>query len=489
MVLSRIYPSLKPFIPRRMQIFLRQQWARVIRHRTVNTWPIDEKAAEQPPGWPGWPNGKRFALVLTHDVDTAQGQQQCQQLASIEKELGFRSCFLFVPERYAVSEKLRHYLIDNGFEVGVHDLRHDGRLFASREEFQRRARKVNTYLSQWKAVGFRAACMYHNLDWIGDLDVEYDCSTFDTDPFEPQPDGAGTVFPFWVPRRGCGYRGYVEMPYTLAQDWTLFILLREKNTDLWKKKLDWIYEKGGMALVIVHPDYLCFDHSLPRYDKYPVDYYIEFLRYVKEKYRDEYWHALPADMAHFWAEHHSAAAYHMPGLTTLRPELQHVLAEENFRLSEVPWCLYKKLLKLLAKGMPGYPIRRQLLRMAGYGIGAHTFIGQDFMIVDELADRHRVSIGERVAIAPRVTLVVSSQPQVSRILPFVRTAHGYIEIGDDAWLGAGCIILPNVRIGRGAVVGAGAVVTKDVPDYTVVAGVPARVLKKLSVPKDMMQPV
>jgi acetyltransferase-like isoleucine patch superfamily enzyme len=150
------------------------------------------------------------------------------------------------------------------------------------------------------------------------------------------------------------------------------------------------------------------------------------------------------------------------------------------------WRVYKKLLTLLAKGMPGYPIRRQLLRMAGYEIGEDTFIGQDFIIVDELADKHRVSIGARVAIAPRVTLVVSSKPQFSRIMPFVRTVHGHIEIGDDAWLGAGSIVLPDVRIGKGAVVGAGAVVTKDVPDYTVVAGVPARVMKKLSVPKEMM---
>jgi hypothetical protein len=213
--------------------------------------------------------------------------------------------------------------------VGVHDLNHDGRLFRSTEEFQRRAEKINTYLSQWKAVGFRAACMYHNLAWIGDLAVEYDCSTFDTDPFEPQPDGAGTIFPFWVPRGWAAGKGYVELPYTLAQDWTIFILLQEKGIDLWKKKLDWIYKKGGMALVIAHPDYMCFDRSQSRYDNYPVDYYIEFLRYVKDRYKDEYWHALPRDIARFWAEHYGETFSDVPARTTPRLKLTSVLAEGN----------------------------------------------------------------------------------------------------------------------------------------------------------------
>ena len=145
------------------------------------------------------------------------------------------------------------------------------------------------------------------------------------------------------------------------------------------------------------------------------------------------------------------------------------------------WRVYKRLLKLFAKHVPAHRIRQQLLRMAGYKIGEKAYIGEDLIIVDELNDKGRVRIGNRVAVAERVTLVVSSNPNFSKIRPFVKDIHGFIEIGDDAWLGTGSIILPNVRIGIGAVVGAGSVVTKDVPDFTVVGGVPARVIKKIDV--------
>jgi acetyltransferase-like isoleucine patch superfamily enzyme len=145
------------------------------------------------------------------------------------------------------------------------------------------------------------------------------------------------------------------------------------------------------------------------------------------------------------------------------------------------WRIYKRLLKLIAKQMPGYPIRCQLLRMAGYRIGEQVYIGEDLIIIDELDDKGRVIIGDRVAIAKRVTLVVSSNPNFSRIRPFIKDIHGYIEIKDDAWLGTGSIILPNVIVGTGAVVGAGAVVITNVPDFTVVVGVPAKVIKKIHI--------
>ena len=69
-------------------------------------------------------------------------------------------------------------------------------LYRFRRVLQQRASIINAYLKEWGAVGFRSPAMHHNLEWLQDLDIEYDASTFDTDPFEPQPDGVGTIFPF-----------------------------------------------------------------------------------------------------------------------------------------------------------------------------------------------------------------------------------------------------------------------------------------------------
>jgi len=143
----------------------------------------------------------------------------------------------------------------------------------------------------------------------------------------------------------------------------------------------------------------------------------------------------------------------------------------------------KKVLKPLARLAPISKLRVLLLRMCGYSIGKEVFIGEDLIISDNIHDKN-VIIGDRVAIGPRVTLITSSAPNFSRIRPYVKVIDGKIRIENDAWIGAGAIILPNVTIGEGAVVGAGAVVTKDVPPYTVVAGVPARVIKKLKIQDD-----
>ena len=141
--------------------------------------------------------------------------------------------------------------------------------------------------------------MYHNLDWLHHLGIEYDASTFDTDPFEPQPDPAGTIFPFWV-EDSSTRKGYVELPYTLPQDSTYFLLLGSKNIEILKEKLDWIADQGGMALLNTHPDYMQFNGDKPAFDEYHVAYYHQFLDYVREKYNGQYWHALPREVAQFY---------------------------------------------------------------------------------------------------------------------------------------------------------------------------------------------
>lgn len=261
-----------------------------------------------PKSWTGWPEGKKFALILTHDVESAAGLERVKDLGNLEMALGFRSSFNFIPEAsYSVPAETVDYLLKNDFEIGVHDLKHDGKLYRSKPEFSHAARRINRYLREWNARGFRSGFMHHNLDWLHELDIDYDMSTFDTDPFEPQPDGVNTIFPFWVSRpagdESRARQGYAELPYTIPQDFTVFVLLKEMNIDIWKRKLDWIAQNGGMALLNTHPDYMFFNKARQSY-QYPAEYYREFLNYVQSEYGGAFWRALPREVARYTSEAH-----------------------------------------------------------------------------------------------------------------------------------------------------------------------------------------
>ena len=291
-----MYYQAKPWLPWPLRLAFRRQRAARLRASCVDSWPINESSSKPPPNWPGWPEGKRFALVLTHDVETSAGLGNCKPLLDLERNLGLRSCFNFVPEgEYRVSKDLREWIVAQGFEVGVHDLRHDGKLYRSREWFRSHAKAINQWLREWNAVGFRSAFMLHEVDWLHDLNILYDSSTFDTDPFEPQPDGVNTIFPFWA--AGSEGGGYVELPYTLVQDFTLFVVLRERSSEIWKRKIDWIAQHGGMALLDTHPDYMVFPGGQGGARNYPAEHYREFLEYVTQSYSGQFWHPLPKEMA------------------------------------------------------------------------------------------------------------------------------------------------------------------------------------------------
>ena len=308
MLRNRIYYQVKPFIPRALRAAVRRTIAVRLEAKVRDVWPIMLGSEQTPPGWQGWPNGKKFALVLTHDVEGSAGLRQCRQVMDLELKLGFRSSFNFIPEgSYAVSPELRTELGQQGFEVGVHDLKHDGRLFHTRRHFAAKAKQINRYLHEWNASGFRSGFMLHNLDWLHDLDIEYDASTFDTDPFEPQPEGRHTIFPFWVSRpatynypKTTRHEGYVELPYTLPQDSTLFLLLGETSVDIWTRKIDWIAAHGGMVLLNTHPDYMAVNGLSPGPWEYPASLYEELLQYIATRHSESYWHALPGQVATYF---------------------------------------------------------------------------------------------------------------------------------------------------------------------------------------------
>jgi len=114
---------------------------------------------------------------------------------------------------------------------------------------------------------------------------------------------------------------------------------------------------------------------------------------------------------------------------------------------------------------------------AGIKIGCNSLVGEYSVI----RGQGGVEIGDRVYTSPFTQIIAVNHVFDDPSRPFVDqgiTAEG-IVIEDDVWLGAGAVITDGVRVGQGAVVAAGAVVTRDVPPYTVVGGVPARIIKKI----------
>ena len=293
---NQLFYTLKPLIPRPVQIFLRRQIAQHMRRKNGYLWPIDPNAAKPPEGWPGWPDGKQFALVLSHDVDTPKGYNDVLKLADIEEELGFRSQFNFVPERYGVVDvRLLDELKRRGFGIGVHGLKHDGKLFSSKKIFDERAPRINAYLKKWGTRGFTTPSMIRNHDWMHALDIDHCVSTFDTDPFEPQPDAVGTIFPFWVPNslaepwlRGAALHpaaGFDAVHDPAGADHRY--LDSETGLGCGKRRHGAFEQPPGLH---------GFRGRRRRFD-YPVSHYIDFLTYLKTRYAGMYYHALPAEIA------------------------------------------------------------------------------------------------------------------------------------------------------------------------------------------------
>lgn len=139
-----------------------------------------------------------------------------------------------------------------------------------------------------------------------------------------------------------------------------------------------------------------------------------------------------------------------------------------------------KLWEILYNSFPVNVLRKYALKKLGHKVGNDVYLGSSLIIIsDKSIPDVSVNIGERVSIAPRVTMILVSGANKSKLSKIIPWKSGSINIEDDAWIGTGSIIYPGVRIGKCSVVGAGAVVTKDVPEYSIVGGVPAKVISKI----------
>lgn len=299
--LMSAYYALKPALPRALQIRLRRLYARRQAQVEFPAWPIEpilvdaahaelrERLAvagvERVPTISPWPDGRRFAAILTHDVEGEAGARNVRRIVDLERRHGFVSSWNFVAEWYPIEDGLFDHIRACGGEIGLHAIKHDCKLFESRESFEADLPKIHRYLRDWDAVGFRSPATHRNADWMPELGCLYDSSFPDTDPFEPQSGGCCSILPFFL-------GDLVELPITLVQDHTLWEILQAGSIDLWTGKSDWIAQNHGLVNLITHPDYLDTPARLAQYE--------EFLVYLSEQ--EGCWHALPREVAGWWRE-------------------------------------------------------------------------------------------------------------------------------------------------------------------------------------------
>src|SRR5262249_32144842 len=124
-----------------------------------------------------WPDGAPSCVIVTHDVETTVGRDRCSALMDEDDRYGIKASFEFVPEeRYPVPPAFLDGIRARGFEINVHDLNHDGRLFSRRDDFERRARRINEYARTFRARGFRSGALYRQPGWYDALEIDYDMS-------------------------------------------------------------------------------------------------------------------------------------------------------------------------------------------------------------------------------------------------------------------------------------------------------------------------
>lgn len=145
----------------------------------------------------------------------------------------------------------------------------------------------------------------------------------------------------------------------------------------------------------------------------------------------------------------------------------------------------RSIFLILLGHLPGSNLRVRILQLLGAKVMGRIYIGQGLIVTTLGTDKKldKLVIENQVAISPRVTLVLGSNPQPSPLSKIYMPKQLSIHIKRGAWIGTGAIILQGITIGEFSVVAAGAVVTKDVPPYAIAAGVPAKVVKNIPIDK------
>ncbi len=303
--LARLYYFVRPYLPFVARHYLKKLHLRGWEKISFPRWPVDcsvdNLAAQllqlsvrssgdgQVPFIWFWPDGASSCAIMTHDVETELGQEFCSNLMDVDDSFGVKASFQIVPEeRYSVSPQFLASIRERGFEVVVHDLNHDGHLYKNREQFLRRAEKINAYREKYGTEGFRAAVLYRKQLWYDALQFAYDMSVPNVAHLDPQHGGCCTVMPFFI-------GNILELPVTTTQDYMLFHILNDYSTSLWKRQIELIMAKHGLISFIVHPDYVEKARERVIYEEL-----LAHLADLKEK--KDLWITIPGEVNRWWRQ-------------------------------------------------------------------------------------------------------------------------------------------------------------------------------------------
>jgi hypothetical protein len=299
----KAYYHLRPFLHRSVREGIQRFQLRGWQKRSFPGWPVDftvdnihaqllvlalrSSGIDRVPFIWFWPHGKRGCLIMTHDVERRAGRDFCPKLMDIDESYGIRASFQLVPQgSYEVTKELLDEIRNRGFEVGLQDLNHDGRLYDDHKEFLQRAQLVNQFAADYDARGFRAAVLYRKPEWFDAFEFSFDMSIPNTARLDPQRGGCCTVMPYFIGK-------ILELPVTTIQDYMLFNLLNEESIELWKVQSRSILDRNGLVSFIVHPDYLINEK---------IGYlYKQLLSYLAEiRSSGNTWFAVPSEVDTWW---------------------------------------------------------------------------------------------------------------------------------------------------------------------------------------------
>jgi hypothetical protein len=305
LALRTLYYRLRDLVPRSIRRHVQKIALGDWRSISFPDWPVDgtverflerllalsmrAQGVERVPFIWFWPAGAKSCVIMTHDVENATGLNFCSRLMDLDDSVGIKASFQLIPERrYKIPGALLDEIRARNFEINIHDLNHDGRLFDEHSEFLRRAQRINEHGRTFGALGFRSGALYRNHDWYEALDFSYDMSVPSTGRMEPQRGGCCSLMPFFIDRM-------LELPLTTTQDYVLFHILDDYSIDLWTRQLDAITERHGLASFLVHPDYVIEERAQTVYRAL-----LAHLARIRREHN--IWIALPGEVDHWWRQ-------------------------------------------------------------------------------------------------------------------------------------------------------------------------------------------